>query len=124
MSPGESVDELRGILEEQGAAWGMRPEVLSRAEHAIYETSTIIALQTPQSAPIGVTMEFDELSLEVELVYEGPLFDLATRPPAVEDIGSDESVIAMAGYLIRQNADRVRTRPGQGRSVIQLHFEH
>lgn len=124
LSPGESVDELRGILEEQGAAWGMRPEVLARAEQAIYETTTIIALQTPQSAPIDVTMEFDELNLDVELEYEGSQFDLATRPPAVEDIGSDESVIAMAGYLIRQNVDRVRTKSRQGHSVVQLHFEH
>lgn len=124
LSPGESVDKLRGILEEQGSAWGMRPEVLSRAEHAIYETTTIIALLNSSAAPIKVTMVFDELNLDVEMDYEGSQFELATRPPAVDEIGSDESVIAMAGYLIRQNADRVRTRSRQDHCSVFLHFEH
>jgi xanthine permease XanP len=124
LSPGESIDKLRGILEEQGSAWGMRPEILSRAKQAIYETTTIIALRTPKAAPIEVSMEFDELSLDVEMEYEGLQFELATRPPAVDEIGSDESVVAMAGYLIRQNTDRVRTRCRQNHCAVQLHFEH
>ena len=125
LSPGESsMDKLHGILEEQGSAWGMRSEVLTRAEHAIYETATIVGLLKPDSPPINVTMEFDELNLEVEMDYEGPPFELSTRPPAVDEIGSAEGVIAMAGYLIHQYADRARIKSRQNRSVVLLHFEH
>jgi NCS2 family nucleobase:cation symporter-2 len=125
LTPGENtMDTLRTILEEQGAAWGMRPEVLTRAEHAIYEIVTIISLQNPGAPPIEVAMEFDELNLEVEMDYQGLPFELATRPPAVEDIGSEDSVVAMAGYLIRQYADRVRIKTQQNHSRVLLHFEH
>jgi xanthine permease XanP len=125
LSPGESsMDALRGNLEEQGAAWGMRPEVVTRAEHAIYETTTIVALRSPHSGPMDITMEFDELSLDVEIEYEGSPFELATRPPAIDEIGSEESVIAMAGYLIRQYADRVRVKSSQNLCRVLLHFEH
>ena len=125
LSAGEvSVDTLRGILEEQGAAWGMRQEVLTRAEQAIYETTTIIGLLNPNAPPVDVAMEFDELNLEIEMDYEGPAFQLATRPPAIDEIGSTESVIAMASYLIRQNVDRLRVTPEGNSTRVQFHFEH
>jgi NCS2 family nucleobase:cation symporter-2 len=125
LSTGERfADTLRANLEEQGSAWGMRPEVLTRAQNAVYEVMTIITLQSPNSTPIEVALEFDELSLEVEVAYDGLPFELATRPPAVDEFGSDESVITMAGYLIRQYADRVRMKSRQDRCRVLLHFEH
>jgi len=125
LAPGEcSIDALHGILEQQGSAWGMRPEVLARAEQAIYEAATIIGLLNPGSPPIKVSMEFDELNLEVEMDYKGAPFDLATRPPAVDEIGSEQSVVAMAVYLIRQYEDRTRVRSRQDRTSLFLHFEH
>jgi hypothetical protein len=75
-------------------------------------------------SPIEVTLEFDELNLDVEMEYEGSRFELATRPPAVDEIGIDGSVIAMAGDLIRQNGDRMRTRSRQNCCILHLHFEH
>ena len=71
-----------------------------------------------------MTIEFDELNLVVTIEYEGLPFELATRPPAIDDIGSDESVSAMAGYLIRQHADRVSIRARLNRCRAQLYFEH
>lgn len=125
LSAGEaSMDALHGILEEQGSAWGMRAEVLTRAEHAIYEAATIVGELNPDAPPIEVAMEFDELNLEVEMDYKGAPFELAARPPAPEDLGSKESVIAMASYLIRQYADRVRMKSRQDQTTLLLHFEH
>lgn len=119
-----TFDNLHRIMEEQGAVWGMRREVASRAEQAIYETLTIVAIRKFNSAPINVTMEFDEINLDVEIEYEGPTFELATRPPSVDEIGSTESVVAMAGYLIPQYADRARIKSNQNSSLVQLHFDH
>src|SRR5258707_12541848 len=102
----------------------MHREVGTRAEHDIYETLTIIAIRNFNYTPIEVSMEFDEINLDVEIEYEGPPFELATRPPSVDEIGSQESVIAMAGYLIRQYADRARIKSRQNRCQVQLHFKH
>jgi hypothetical protein len=102
----------------------MRQEVVAHAEQAIYETMTIIGLRIPNSPPVDIALEFDEISLEVEIEYEGPPFELATRPPAIEEIGSDEGVVAMASYLVRQYADRVRIKSRDNRCRVLLHFEH
>jgi hypothetical protein len=37
---------------------------------------------------------------------------------------SEEGYRRLAGYLLRRNADRVRTSSKDGRSVIEFHFEH
>jgi xanthine permease XanP len=119
-----SFDNLHRIMEEQGALWGMRREVASRVEQAIYETLTIVSIRKLNSAPINVAMEFDEINLDVEIEYEGPPFDLATRPPGLDEIGNSESVVAMAGYLIPQYADRARIKSNQNSTLVQLHFDH
>src|ERR1700687_3430511 len=102
----------------------MRREVATRAEHAIYETITIIAVRNLNSASIDVSMEFDEINLDVEIEYEGLPFELSSSPPSLDEIGSQEGVIAMAGYLIRQYADRARIKSRLDRCLVQLHFEH
>jgi xanthine permease XanP len=119
-----SSDALHQIMEEQGAMWGMRREVVTRAEQAIYETITIVATQNPNSTPIDISMDFDEINLDVEVAYEGPPFDLAARAPSAEEFGSTESVIAMASHLIVQYADRARIKSAQNRTLVQLHFDH
>jgi hypothetical protein len=91
---------------------------------AIYETVTIIGLRNRDSSPVEVTLEFDEISLEVEIEYEGSSFEMANRPPAVDDIGSDDSVIAMASYLIGQYTERVRMKSRSGRCQASLYFDH
>ena len=110
--------------ETQGSAWGMRAEVVTRAEHAIYEAATIVGLLYPHSPPIEINMEFDERNFEVEMEYQGLPFELATRPPAVEEMASDAGVAAMSSYLIRQYADRVRMTSRENQSYLKLHFEH
>jgi xanthine permease XanP len=125
LMPGDkSIEVLRGIMDEQGSLWAMRREVVARAEQAIYETMTIITLKAPSSVLIDVKLEFDELHFEAEIDYQGEGFEIARRPPAVEDIGSDESVVEMASYLIGQNADRVKVKSRGNRTRVALHFEH
>jgi xanthine permease XanP len=125
LSPEEcSIDTLHAIVEEQGSAWGMRREVVARAEQAIYETLTIVLIRNLNSAPIDVSMEFDEINLDVEISYKGSPFELSTSPPSLDQMGSDEGVIAMAGYLIGRYADRARIKSLLDRCVVQLHFDH
>jgi hypothetical protein len=62
----------------------------------------------------GATLDFDELNLEVEIEYDGVPVELASRPPSIDDIGSEESVLEMAGGLVRQYADRVRIKARSG----------
>ena len=54
----------------------------------------------------------------------GLLIELADSVPALEEMGTQAGVAQLAGYLIRQYADRVKIREKNGLCRVQLHFEH
>ncbi len=53
-----------------------------------------------------------------------PTTELADSVPALEEMGRQAGVAQLAGYLIRQYADRVKIREKNGLCRAQLHFEH
>jgi hypothetical protein len=44
--------------------------------------------------------------------------------PAFEEMGTPAGAAQLAGYLIRQYADRVKIREKNGVCRVQLHFDH
>ena len=64
-------------------------------------------------------------NLDVEVSYIGKPLQFPTQRPTIEQIrDEDEGVSLLAGYLLRQNADRIRTEQKHGRSVVYFHFDH
>jgi NCS2 family nucleobase:cation symporter-2 len=120
----DHLSDITMFMEDQGAAWGMRKEVITRATDAAYETFTNVAMLPLTSNIVTLRTTWDELRLDVELEYAGPAIELAETLPAVEEMGTPAGVAQMAGYIIRQYADKVRIREKSGISRVQLHFEH
>jgi NCS2 family nucleobase:cation symporter-2 len=121
----ESFDNIHNLMHEQGALWGMRHEVEQRAEHAVQEALNSIVLLNPLVSEIEITLEFDELSFDATLDYQGASPVLAENAPTPEEMATEEGIAALSGFLIRQYADRVRVKArGSTSSRIQLHFEH
>src|SRR5262249_17798313 len=58
-----TLDEISRFMEEHGAAWGMRREVISRATDAIYEFVTNSGNLNLHSPVISVAAQFDEFRL-------------------------------------------------------------
>ncbi len=120
----DSLDEITLFMDEQGSAWGMRKEVVTRATDAAYEVVNNLRLLPLGSDIITLRTTWDELRLDLEIEYSGPEIKLADSMPALEKMGTPEGVAQLAGYVIRQYADRVRIREKNGFSRVQLHFEH
>jgi xanthine permease XanP len=116
--------EITQFMEAQGSAWGMRKEVVTRASDAAYEVVNNVGLLPLASDTISLRGTWDELRLDLEIEYAGPLIDLATTLPTPEEMATPAGVVQLAGYIIRQLADRVRTREKNGVSRVQLHFDH
>jgi xanthine permease XanP len=120
----DTIETVRGFMEEQGALWGMRREVAGSAAEAIYECLVNIS-QLGVISPVRVTARFDELTLNVVLRYQGPAVVLAQAPPSAEELVSDPTALKrLSGFLIQQAADKVSVVSVNANAHIRLHFEH
>jgi xanthine permease XanP len=118
----ENLGKISEFMEEQGAAWGMRREVVNRAMDALYEVVTNGGLCLFQPK-ILVRTEFDEYGLEAEIEYEGEPVQLAESLPSLEEMASGAAIASIAGYMVRQYADRVKIKQRGSTCTIRLHFD-
>src|SRR5262249_10398960 len=61
-----NLDDISRFMDEHGAAWGMRREVISRATDAVYEFVTNAGNLKLRTPGIVVSAQFDEFRLDVE----------------------------------------------------------
>lgn len=125
ISPGpETTDAIFIFMEQQGAAWGMRQEVATKACSAIDEVITGIRRLTPELPSVRITAEFDEFKLEIEIDYEGPPPGLPLAAPSADEVMKPLGEVPLAGFLIGQYADAVKVTSRDGHTHIHLLFEH
>lgn len=116
---------LERFLDERGAAWGARRDVIERAKFNLAQSIETLASSGVASGPLEVEASFDEFNLDVRVSYDGPALELpAERPSREEIMASEEGERRLAGFMLRQSADRVAATRKGGRSTVLFHFEH
>lgn len=110
----DSLDAITQFMDEQGSAWGMRKEVVTRATDAAYEVVNSLRSLPLRSELIILRSLWDELRLDLEVDYEGIPIELADSMPGLDELGTQAGVAQLAGYMIRQYSDRVRVRERNG----------
>lgn len=112
------------FLDRQGGAWGMRPEVVVRANEALHELAVSIR-RANVSSVIAVEARFDEFNLDLDATWEGEMVVLSESAPTVESLKLKlDSILKLSGFLIRHYTDRVTTEEREGRCRVVLHFDH
>jgi NCS2 family nucleobase:cation symporter-2 len=126
MTPDASAhDTIREFLEQHGARWGARRDVIERAVFGTAQSIESIVEHCGVQGPISIEAWFDEFNLDVRISYQGEDFTLSDRRPTDDQIrDTDEGVRLLAGYLIQRNADRVRAQRSADRAVLEFHFQH
>jgi NCS2 family nucleobase:cation symporter-2 len=127
-----SVDSMRvdaqaisDFMEEQGAAWGARRDVIDRATFNLSQSIETIVESCAPEGPIEVAASFDEFNLNLRVSYTGPPLELPDRRPSNEEImASEEGQRKLAGFMLRRHADRVQSRYRDGHASILFHFDH
>ena len=122
--PGDAVEKINSMMEEQGAAWGMRREVVIRAVQAVNETVNSALAINPGLERVEVSIEFDEFKLGADVEYEGVPIQLADSAPPPESLLTDEGIALLSTFMIRQFADRVRIKAHKGACRIELTLDH
>jgi xanthine permease XanP len=115
-------EEAVRFLDEQGARWAARRDVVDRARFCLRQALEVL------SSPAGgieIEMSFDEFNLDLRVHYAGSPLAMPERQPQRDEILAGESgEQLLAGYLLRRSADRVQVTQRAGRSTILFHFDH
>jgi NCS2 family nucleobase:cation symporter-2 len=78
-----------------------------------------------RARPLVLDATFDEFSLDVRLSYEGEALEFPDRRPTENEIiESEEGTRRLAGFMLRHNADRIRSEAKGGRAQVVFHFDH
>ena len=132
--PASLAEAIVAFVETQGAAWGARRDVVSRAAAAALEAAEAIGAAGQGRGVTSIRGSFDEFNLDLELLHSGPRLNLAASGAAPADLldGDDEAFeraldAAMSGVsavLLQRLADRLSTGERDGQAFLRLHFDH
>jgi len=117
-----STSAVSDFMQDQGAAWAARRDVVNRATFGAVQLLELLA-DTP--GPIELEARFDEFNLDLRVRYTGaPLEFPERRPSAREIMASAEGERLLAGHLLRRSADRISSRALGERAEVHLHYDH
>jgi xanthine permease XanP len=118
-------EKIFAFMETQGGSWGARKEVISLATSAMNELVEGVRTLELAKDNIEVAAAFDEFNLDVDFRYRGELMTFPSKRPSEADLLLDEKAVAgLAGFLIRQYANAIKTETVNGDCRIRLHFDH
>ena len=121
------------FLEDCGAEWGARHDVIAKAGLAIGEAMEALHEAKLIEGPAILTATFDEYTLILTLTYPGKPFDFEPGEPIdlqsfLESEEGDTNIDAvmsrMSGHLISNLADRVTSRVKGNQSELRMNFAH
>ncbi|WP_270934827.1 solute carrier family 23 protein [Falsiroseomonas oryzae] len=119
------LEAVGRFVEQSGASWGARREVVLRAEWAAQElVDTVVVTAAPQG-PLRLSARFDEYNLDLELRYAGAVLPEVRERPSPEEIAEHpDGARRLAAFLLRRSATRVTFGGRDGARVVRLHFDH
>ena len=116
---------IEDFLQKSGAAWGARPDIVKRATFGANQLIETLTQDYLRDGPISIEASFDEFNLDVRATYIGDVLTFPERRPSNEEIrDSEDGARLLAGFMLRRNADRVRSEAKDGRTSVLFHFDH
>jgi xanthine permease XanP len=123
----EHIDpqKIENFFVEQGKAWGARQDVTTRASFGVIQLIEAIAETCWQTGTMAVRASFDEYNMEIAVTYPGERLELPEERPSTEQIRDrEDGARLLAGFLLRRNADRVRSGIKDGECTVNFHYDH
>jgi xanthine permease XanP len=120
----DAVAEVKEFFDAAGG-WGAPPDVMVRVAFGINQAIEAIREHCEPQGPITIEAHFDEFNLDVRISYRGEALEFPDeRPSQQEIIETDAGYRRLAGFMLRMNADRIRTSVKDGATVLEFHFDH
>jgi xanthine permease XanP len=115
-------EAIERFLSEQGGRWGARRDIIGRAIFGVVQVLEVVG-----DVPEGTEVEasFDEFNLDITVKYKGAPLTIPERKPTPREIvASEDGERLLAGYLLRQSADRINCKASGSMAQVQLHYDH
>jgi NCS2 family nucleobase:cation symporter-2 len=119
-----TYEHIRDLLEQHGALWGARQEVVNRAVSALNELMEMISAEELTKKPIQMDMSFDEFSLDLILQYEGKPIDITGKYIQPQILEENISIMQLSLCMIRKDVDRLDVTEKGDQQRIVLHYDH
>jgi NCS2 family nucleobase:cation symporter-2 len=117
--------KVEDFFKARGAAWGARPDVISRATFGVIQLIDAVRGEFWHRDALQIKASFDEFNLKVDLVYDGDALEFPEQRPTNKQIReSEHGARLMAGFMLRKCADRLRSQSRDGRTSVHLHYDH
>ena len=126
VEPGtDYAKQIEDFFKHQGGAWGARPEIIQHVIFGITQLVEVVTDYCELKGSVRVDASFDEFALDIELSYEGQQLELPETRPSEEDIReTEEGLRKLAGFMLRRNADRVKSAYKGNLATVHFHFDH
>jgi len=126
LEPGvDSSEKIFAFMEKQGSAWGARKEVIYRAISALNEFFESVSMLGLTKGKITADVSFDEFNLDIDILYKGALMEiLTTRPTETELLRDKVTTNKLAGFLITEYVDSVKSDVKDGLCHVHFHLDH
>lgn len=116
---------INDFLRENGAKWGARPEIITRAIFGVHQLIEAVAENCWRKGQLTLEASFDEFNLDIRVSYTGDPLDFPERRPSDREImESDDGARRLAGFMLRHNADRIGSGHKNDLSQVLFHFDH
>jgi xanthine permease XanP len=127
LTPGgvDTSEKIFTFMDQQGGLWGARKDVIQRAILVMNEFLESITFLGISKGKLKSDVSFDEFNLDIAISYEGKLMDFPDTPPSeAELLHDEEAFIRLSKFLIKKNADRIKSFEKEGTCQVQFHFDH
>ena len=118
--------QVENWLKKQGGTWGARPDIVAKAIFGACQlVEAVIEHGHVEGGKLKLDASFDEFRLDIYLGYDGTALPFPMSRPSVAEIqDSEEGAARLAGFLLRRNADKVRSDQEGPTAKVWFHFDH
>lgn len=72
-----------------------------------------------------VSASFDEFKMEIAVTYPGAQIEFPEVRPSLEEIRDrEDGTRLLAGFMLRRNADRVRSQETNAQCIVHFDYDH
>jgi xanthine permease XanP len=115
-------DQVEETLTEWGEMWGLKPATALQASSAVNQL--LEAVSDLAEGDIRLDARHDDVRLDLSVIYEGAPMVFPDRAPTADELLTDDDAMGrMAGWLVRNLADRATTFAHRSEQGVLLRFE-
>lgn len=110
-------------LEGWGELWGLRPATALHASAAANQLLEAVS-ELAEQGPVTLEGRHDDVNLDLAILYRGQPMTFPERAPTADELMDDPDAVGrMAGWLVRNLADRATPFSRDGQQGVLLRFE-